>query len=491
MEEVAGFFKRKGIIFSSGSIYGGYNGFWDWGPLGVQIKRNVTNAWWKTFVENRDDVIGIDGSIITHPKVWKASGHVDGFTDPLVDCKKCKKRWRADNLVENATGKPSDGLKAQALDKNIKSKGIKCPSCKGELSNTKVFNLMFKTSVGPVETESSTAYLRPETAQSIFADFKPVLDSTRVKLPFGIAQIGKAFRNEISPRNFIFRDREFEQMEIEFFVHPKRLNNVPDFKQVENLSMNVLPEKEQKKNKPKTFKSKTKELFVKKIIKNKWQAYWIAFDYKWLLDMGIKPENLRIRQHLKDELSHYASDNWDIDYKYLGKWRELQGHADRSQYDLTQHEKHSGKKLSYFDEETGERVIPYVACEPSMGVERLILAIILDAYKEEKERKVLKLKPLIAPYQIAVFPLVSKDKLPEKAEQVYQELRKTFRTFYDDSGSIGRRYRRQDESGTPYCVTIDYQTMKDDTVTVRDRDSMKQERVKIKELAQKITGLMN
>lgn len=488
LDEVASFFKKNSIIYQSAEIYDGYSGFWDWGPTGAQLKKNVVDAWWKEFVEDREDVVGIDGSIITDPQVWRASGHVESFADPLVDCKKCRKRWRADNLVEEVTGKPVDGLSPGELDKKIKKEGVKCPSCKGELTETKVFNLMFKTSVGAVEDDKSGAYLRPETAQSIFVDFKPVMDSTRVKLPFGIAQVGKAFRNEISPRNFIFRDREFEQMEIEFFTHPERKNKVPKkvFDQVKNVEMNVLTAKEQGKKKPKAKKMSAQQLVKKKIIKNKWQAYWVAKDYQWLLNMGLSPENLRARQHLKKELSHYAKDNWDIDYNYLGQWKELQGHADRSQYDLKQHQKYSNKKLEYFDQKTGEKVMPYVACEPSMGVERLVLALVLDAYEEDDGRIVLKLKPSIAPTQVAVFPLVSKDGLPEKARQVYEELRKSFRTFYDDSGSIGRRYRRQDESGTPYCVTVDYDTMKDDTVTIRYRDSMEQDRVKISELRKKI-----
>jgi glycyl-tRNA synthetase len=488
LEEIAAFFKKRGFIFPNSEIYGGFAGFWDWGPLGVEIKRNVEDEWWKFFVRGRDDIVGIDGSIIAHPKVWEASGHVEGFTDLLVDCKKCRKRWRADHLVEDALKIEADGLSADALTSLIEENKIKCPSCKSGLSECKVFNLMFKTYVGPVEEDKAKTYLRPETAQSIFVDFKPVIDSMRLKLPFGIAQIGKVFRNEISPRNFIFRDREFTQMEIEFFVDPSK-KKVPKrmMEQVSGVEMNVLSVSHQK-SKKKPVEMKLKTCLSKKVIKDEWQGYWIALDYKWLVDMGINPKNLRIRQHLKEELSHYAEDNWDIDYHFPFGWKELQGHANRTQFDLTQHQKFSSKKLTYFDESSGKHVLPYVACEPSIGVERLVLALVVDAFTKEKERDVLKLKPQLAPVKVAIFPLVSKDGLDEKAYEIHKMLKPHYPCFYDQSGSIGRRYRRQDEVGTPICLTVDYDTMENGTVTVRDRDTMDQKRIRIEELLEHITN---
>lgn len=483
LDEIASFFRDNGIIFPSGDIYGGLAGFWDWGPLGVEIKRNVESEWWKSFVTSRDDVVGIDGSIITHPDVWLASGHIGGFTELMVECKKCRKRWRADHLVEEVLKIQVEGLGANALSSLIDENKIKCPDCRGDLSGCKVFNLMFKTWVGPVEDDKARSYLRPETAQSIFADFKPVTDSMRLKLPFGIAQIGKAFRNEISPRNFIFRDREFTQMEIEFFVNPDKKNDVPKelFSQIAGVEMNVLSADSQKSGGT-AVRTKAGDCVSKDVIKNKWQAYWIALDYSWLIGMGLSPDNLRIRQHLKEELSHYAEDNWDIDYQFPFGWKELQGHANRTQFDLSQHQRFSGKKLTYFDEESKKHIIPYVACEPSIGVERLVLALVVEAFKKEKERNVLKINPKISPVKVAVFPLVSKDSLPDKAEEIHKMLRTHYHSFYDEAGSIGRRYRRQDEVGTPLCITIDYETMKDDSVTVRDRDTMAQVRIKTKDL---------
>jgi glycyl-tRNA synthetase len=491
MEEIAAFFKKRGIIFPSSEIYGGFAGFWDWGPLGVEIKRNVEDEWWKFFVRGRDDIVGVDGSIITHPKVWVASGHVEGFTDFLVDCKKCKRRWRADHLVEDLLKIQADGLDAEAFSSLIEENKIRCPKCNSDLSGSKDFNQMIKTYVGPVEDEKAKTYLRPETAQSIFVDFKPVLDSMRLKLPFGIAQIGKVFRNEISPRNFIFRDREFTLMEIEFFVDPDKMD-VPKetMAEVLDVEINVLSAPYQEKGK-KPVKMKLKDCVSKGVIKNKWQAYWIALDYKWLLDMGIKAKNLRLRQHLKQELSHYAEDNWDIDYHFPFGWKELQGHANRTQFDLSQHQKFSGKKLTFFDESAGKHILPYVACEPSIGVERLVLALVVDAFAKEKERDVLRIDPRLAPTKVAVFPLVSKDGLPEKATELHKMLKPHYSCFYDEAGSIGRRYRRQDEIGTPLCITIDYDTFNDGAVTVRNRDTMKQERVRIEELLGHIVNFFN
>jgi len=481
IDEIASYCKRKAIIFPNSDIYGGYAGFWDYGPIGAELKNNIKKEWWEFFVHQRENIVGIDGAIITHPTVWKASGHVDSFIDPLVECKKCHARRRADHLVKDALKIPTDNMSFKELDEKIKKHKIKCPVCRSEFSDVRVFNLMFKTNVGPTTGENSVSYLRPETAQVIFTNFKPVVDTTRVKIPFGIAQIGKAFRNEISPRNFVFRSREFEQMEIEFFVDPDKKNDCPDLKKVWDLKANILDRKLQEKEKGHR-KMTIREAVEKKIMVNHWHAYWIALSYKWLLGLGINPEKLRLRQHTKEELSHYAEDTWDVEYHYPFGWKELQGIANRTQFDLSQHQKFSKVNLEYFDEATKRKFIPYVAAEPSIGVERLVFTIITDALEEEEERTVLKIHPKLAPYKVAVFPLVKKDKLPEKAREVFKILSSQFHSFYDESGSIGRRYRRMDEIGTPFAVTVDYDSLKDNTVTVRDRDSMEQERVEINKL---------
>ena len=413
MDTIVSLCKRRGFIFQSSEIYGGAGGCWDYGPLGVELKRNVKEAWWKAMVQERDDVVGIDASILMHPQVWVASGHVQKFADPLVECKSCNSRFRADHLKEN-----------------------KCPECGGELSEPRMFNLMFKTFMGPVEDEATVVYLRPETAQGIFVNFQNALGTSRKKLPFGIAQIGKSFRNEITTGNFIFRSREFEQMEMEYFVKPG-----------------------------------TDE---------KWFKHWLDERFNWYVRLGIQKDHLRLRQHDKQELAHYAKDCYDVDYLFPMGWSELEGIANRGSYDLEQHAKHSGKDLSYFDEEAGERYIPYII-EPSAGVDRSVLAFLLDAYHEEvvekEKRVVLRLHPYLAPIKVAVLPLSRNEKLVPMSAEVHNQLRKSFMTQYDDSQSIGRRYRRQDEIGTPYCVTIDFQSLEDHQVTVRDRDSLKQIRV--------------
>ncbi|MCG8571443.1 MAG: glycine--tRNA ligase, partial [Spirochaetes bacterium] len=398
----------------------GLNSCWDYGPVGVQLKRNVKNAWWEAMVDRRNDVEGIDCSILMSPKVWEASGHLKNFTDPLVDCKECKKRWRQDKLDDPT----------------------KCPECNGELTEARNFNLMFKTFMGPVEDRGAVVYMRPETAQGIFVNFKNVLNSSRQKLPFGIAQVGKSFRNEITPGNFTFRTREFEQMEMEYFVTPGE--------------------------------------------DEKWYQYWIEERKKWYLELGIKPENLRIREHEQSELAHYAKGCSDVEYLYPWGWDELEGIANRTDYDLNTHQKNSGKDLSYFDEQNKSKFIPYVI-EPAAGADRATLAFLLDAYDEEikengEKRVVLHFHPRIAPVKVAIFPLVKKDGLPEISHQIEESLREFYTTFYDQSGAIGRRYARQDEIGTPFCVTVDYQTKDDQTVTLRLRDSMEQRRVKINEL---------
>ena len=418
MEKIVSLCKRRGFVFQSSEIYGGLGSIWDYGPLGAELKRNIKNYWWKKVVQERDDMVGIDASIMMHPQTWVASGHVAGFSDPLVECKGCRKRFRS-------------------TDADYKA----CPECGGELSEPRMFNLMFKTHMGAVEDEASVIYLRPETAQAMFVNYENVLTTSRKKLPFGIAQIGKSFRNEITTGNFIFRTREFEQMEIEYFVKPGTDDT--------------------------------------------WFDYWVNERLSYYIGLGIKKENLRLREHDKEELAHYAKGCFDIDYKFPIGWSEIEGIANRGNFDLTQHSKHSGKNLDYFDEEKNERYIPYVI-EPSSGVDRTFLAVLVDAYDEEiadkETRVVLHIKPEIAPIKVAILPLSRNAKLLPISKEVSSLLRPHLMTQYDDAQSIGRRYRRQDEIGTPLCVTIDFQTLEDNQVTIRDRDSMEQVRIPIPEL---------
>ena len=416
--------KRRGFVYPSSEIYGGFGGFWDYGPLGVEMKRNIRELWWRSMVQGRDDIVGLDAAIIMNPRTWEASGHVQGFVDRLVECKQCKQRFREEDV-----------------------EGLICPSCGSPLSEARLFNTMFKTFVGPVEGEASVAYLRPETAQGIFVNFKNVLTTSRKKLPFGIAQIGKAFRNEITPGRFIFRLREFEQMELEFFVRPGT--------------------------------------------DDEWFRYWVEHRLKWHLRYGISPENIRVHEVPAEERAHYSKATVDLMFNFPFGWGELEGIADRTDYDLLRHAQVSGEDLTYFDEETNSRFIPYVI-EPSVGVERPFLAFLLNAYHEEPDkdgtRVVLRLHPLIAPYKVAILPLSRKEGLVQKAREVESLVRPHFMATYDDTQSIGRRYRRQDEIGTPYCVTVDFQTLEDQAVTIRDRDTMTQERVPVAELVTVIQG---
>lgn len=490
ISDIASFCKRRGFIFQNSEIYGGIAGFWDYGPNGVEFKENIKKEWWKTFIQSREDVVGIDSSTITHPKVWEASGHLKSFKDPMLNCTKCGESIRGDNLIEDVLKISTDGFSIKKINDLIKKNKLTCPKCKGKLNQAKLFNLMFKTYIGSLEDESSIAYLRPETAQSIFTNFKLVQETARMKLPFGIAQIGKAYRNEISPRDFLFRSREFEMMEIEYFVHPEDVNNCSYLdKKLLNYKLKVLPASRQKKNRKEKTMS-MKQILNKKIIKTKWHAYWLVLQYKWFVDLGINPKNLRIRQHLDEEKSHYARDTWDIEYNYPFGWKELHGMADRTTFDLDQHIKHSKEKLEYYDEKKKKNIVPYVVAEPSQGVDRAFLAFLIDAYTQEKDRIVLKLNPKLTPIKVAVFPLVSKDKLPQKSKNIFDLLKKEFVVFYDESGSIGRRYRRMDEVGTPYCITIDYDSIKKNDVTVRERDSMKQIRVKEKNLIETLKRLL-
>lgn len=475
VEEMASFCKRKGIIYPSSEIYGGLSGFFNYGPYGSEIKKNVVENWWKYWVRNREDIVGIDGSIIANPKVWKASGHVDGFSDLILETEDGQEQLRADHFLEDKLGGVFDGITPKEVDELVKKNKLTYNGKK--LKNCVMFNMMFTTNIGP--KPGNTAYLRPETAQIIFTDFKLIQENARLKLPFGIAQVGKAFRNEISPRNFIFRSREFEQMEIEYFIHPEK-RSCPFIKEVEDVKLNVLSGAMQgKEEKTKTY---TVKEVVKKNIMQEWHAYFLAKNLNWFVSLGCNPENFRVRQHLENELAHYSSDCWDLEYNYPFGWKELQGVADRSDYDLTKHIDHSKKDLSLYDEESKKKIVPHVIAEPSLGVDRAILVFLYEAYNNDEERGniVLHLNPKVAPIQVAVLPLTKK--LDEETRKVFEELRDSFTCFYDNSGSIGRRYARMDEIGTPFCVTFDFDSLEDGCVTIRHRDSTDQERVKINEL---------
>lgn len=448
MEQIVNLCKARGYIYSGSEIYGGLANTWDYGPLGVELKNNIKSAWRKKFIQESKYNVGLDAAILMNPQTWVASGHVSGFSDPLIDCKECKTRHRADKLIEewaHEKGKDmiADGMTEQELIKYIEDNHISCPNCgKENFTDIRKFNLMFKTFQGVTEDSKAEIFLRPETAQGIFVNFKNVIRTTRRKLPMGIAQIGKAFRNEITPGNFTFRTREFEQMELEFFCKPDT-----------DLE---------------------------------WFEYWRSFCKQWLLNLGIKEENIRLRDHTKEELVFYSKATTDIEFNFPFGWGELWGIADRTNYDLTRHMETSKEDLRYLDEETSERFVPY-CIEPSLGADRMTLAILCNAYEEEEIdkgdiRTVLHLHPALAPYKLAVLPLSKK--LSDKATEVYEKLSKHFMCDYDEAGSIGKRYRREDEIGTPYCVTIDFDTLEDNTVTIRDRDSMEQVRVKIEEVKQ-------
>ncbi|MBI2176702.1 glycine--tRNA ligase [Candidatus Woesearchaeota archaeon] len=493
IEELATFCKRKGFVYPNSEIYGGLSGFFDYGPLGVELKNSIKQEWWKSHVRSRADVVGIDGSIITHPKVWEASGHVANFTDIMAKCGKCGSSARADHIVEEKANVATAGMNAQQLQELIGKHKIKCQRCGSDaLKVAQPFNLMFKTAVGPSEGKEAVAYLRPETAQLIFADFKLAQENARMKLPFGIAQVGKAFRNEIAPRDFLFRCREFEQMEIEYFVHPGKIGQCPYVDEFLSHELNVLTSDMQLKEQPHK-KMNVKDMLDKKLILP-WHAYWLAFEHQWFVELGAKAGNIRIRQHVKEEKSHYATDTWDLEYNFPFGWKELEGIANRSDYDLQQHIKASGKDLSYFDSETNTKVVPHVVAEPSLGVDRTFLVFLFDAYEHDKKRDniVLHLNPKLSPIKAAVFPLLSnKEELVAAARKIYDELRQEFSCSYDENGSIGRRYARMDESGTPYCITVDFDSLTKHDVTVRDRDSTKQARVKMKDLANVLNQLLS
>jgi glycyl-tRNA synthetase len=440
MEKIVALCKRRGFVFPASEIYGGIGSTYDFGHYGVLLKNNVKAQWWRAMLSERDDIVALDSAIIQHPRTWEASGHLAGFTDPLVDCRTCKQRFRADHLDQ-----------LQCPQKPSKHPG-EGPDC--DLTEARDFNLMFETTAGPVKESGATVYLRPETAQGIFVNFKNVLQFARRKPPFGIAQVGKSFRNEITPGNFIFRTREFEQMEMEFFVPPAQAPT--------------------------------------------WFDHWTAERMRWYVELGIRPDHLRLRPHDADELSHYSSATSDIEYLFPStdsvggaRWSELEGIANRGDFDLNRHSEYSGERLEYYDQQTGERYVPHVI-EPAAGADRATLAFMVDAYDEEEvdgeRRTVLRLHPQLAPIKVAILPLLRKDGQPELARSVYDRLRRLLQAEYDESGSIGRRYRRHDEIGTPWCVTIDHTTLDDDTVTLRDRDSLSQERIAIDELADEIAG---
>ena len=457
MDTIVNLCKRRGIVFPSSEIYGGLRASWDYGPLGVELKNNVKRQWWRAMVQERDDIVGLDSCVILAREVWEASGHVKEFVDPLTECLSCHKRFRADQLVDAYEAKhghaPAHGLDAYEAKRGhaLALANITCPNCgtKGAFTEPRMFNGLLRTSLGPVEDESGLAYLRPETAQGIFINFRAVQQSSRKKIPFGIGQIGKSFRNEITPGNFIFRTREFEQMEMEFFVEPG-----------------------------------TDE---------EWHKHWIEARLSWYADLGIREENLRLYEHPAEKRSHYSKRTVDIEYRFGfqgSEWGELEGIANRTDYDLTVHSRASGEDLSYFDQDSGERYLPYVI-EPAAGVDRCVLAALLDAYSEDEapnakgvmeKRTVLRLDPRIAPVKVAVLPLSRNADLSPKARDIAGMLRKLWNTEFDDASAIGRRYRRQDEIGTPYCVTVDFETLQDQAVTVRERDSMRQDRVSIAQL---------
>ena len=448
MDKIVALCNNRGFIFPGSDIYGGLANTWDYGPLGVEFKNNVKKAWWRKFVQESPYNVGMDCAILMNPETWVASGHVVSFNDPLMDCKSCKARFRADKLIEDYANEHGltdihpDGWTNEKMSEYIAEQGIKCPECgKSDFTGIRKFNLMFKTFQGVNEDTASQIYLRPETAQGIFVNFKNVQRTTRRKLPFGIAQVGKSFRNEITPGNFTFRTREFEQMELEFFCEPGT--------------------------------------------EMKWYEYWKDYCHKFLLSLGMKEEHIRLREHAKEELSHYSNGTTDIEFLFPFGWGELWGVASRTDYDLKAHQNHSGKSMEYLDPFTNERFIPYCV-EPSLGADRVALAFLCDAYDEETlengdVRNVLHLHPALAPYKAAVLPL-QKNKLGDKAREVYELLAKHFMVDFDDSGAIGKRYRRQDEIGTPLCITIDFDTLEDETVTVRDRDTMAQVRMPIAEL---------
>ncbi len=488
LDDIVNLCLRRGFFYPSGKIYGGFRGFYDYGPLGAEMRRDLINDWWNYFVETRGDIYGIYGAVITHPKTWEASGHVESFIDYIVRCTRCGEEYRADHLLEDAGIKVVD-LTPEELSRLIRENNIRCPKCGGELGDPQPFNLMFSTHVGPKHTKSSIAYLRPETAQLIFTNFKNVVFTMGATLPFGIAQYGKAFRNEISPRNFLFRLREFEQMEIEYFVNPKKMDECPYFSSIEDFELYILTAEEQEEGVDEARPARVGELVETGVIGNKWHAYWIAESLKWLERLGLRKEHLRVREHVKTELAHYAAQTFDVEYlfPFMG-WKEIEGISNRTDYDLRRHMEYSGEELHIVDD--GEKVVPYVI-EPSFGVERILMALLTEGYTKHKKRITLKISPRVAPYKLAVFPLVNKEGIDVKAREIYHALKNRYRAYYDDRGSIGKRYAKADEIGVPICLTVDGQTLQDGTVTLRLRDTREQVRVGVDEAERRIEELLS
>jgi glycyl-tRNA synthetase len=484
IEDMASFCKKKGFVFPSSEIYGGFSGFFDYGPLGSELFNNLKQSWWKHFVQNREDVVGIDGSIITHPMTWRASGHLESFGDLLLVCSKCKHKERADHFLEDKLDIVADGLEAQDVNDIVQKHKLTCPKCKGGFKEVNNFNLLFETKVGAKEGNKEVAYLRGETAQNIFMNFRQVADTSRLQLPFGIAQIGQCFRNEISARDFLFRTRELTIAELEYFLHPKEKKCPYLKKDYLNLEIQLLDDKTQEKGKKTIKKVKIKDIIKAKKI-GEWHAYWLAHQYNWFLEIGLNPKNLKVREHMNVELSHYSSATFDIDYQFPFGSKEIAGNANRGQYDLKQHIKYSKKKLDIYDETTKEKVVPRVI-EPTFGLGRIFLAVLYEAYQDDKKRGniVLKMDTSLSPIKVAVFPLTNK--VHENARKVFESIKEDFVCSYDKGGSVGRRYARADEQGIPYCVTKDFE----DGVTIRDRDSTKQVRVSENELESVLRDLL-
>ena len=504
IEEMTIFCKKKGFVFPSSELYGGFAGFFDFGPLGVEMFNNIKQNWWRFFVQQRENIVGIDASIISHPRTWVASGHVATFGDLVLQCAKCKKKYRADHFIEDNLFISTEGLSSEQIHALVQKNKLACPECKGHFADVQKFNLLFSTQVGPLQDSKATAYLRGETAQAMFMDFKQVAETSRQRLPFGIAQIGRCFRNEISPRDFLFRSREFHIAEFEFFIHPEDTSATSAALSKEQLAQSLRllsAEAQEKAEKHISLLGRKKkeavetETTIKKMLDEKrldaWHAYWLAEQLNWFEKLGLDPRHLRVREHLKSELSHYSSATFDIEYHFPFGRKELAGNANRGQYDLGQHSTESKTTIQIFDEASKKNVVPRVI-EPTFGMERAFLALLFECFENDSKRGniVLHLPPSLAPFKVAIFPLINKEGLPECAREVYRDLASHLVCFYDTAGSIGRRYARQDEIGTPFCVTVDFDSLKKKDVTIRDRDTTKQIRVKIKDLRELLQKLI-
>jgi len=486
IEKIVPIAKRRGFVFPSSEIYGGLSGFYDYGPIGKLLKLKIEESWRHFFLKGRANVFEIESSIVMHEKVWEASGHLKDFIDPLTQCTNCKTFYRSDELILEQTGRFVEGIDAEGLTAIIRDSGLKCPRCKGQLTETRIFNLMLNTNVGPAT--GSVAYLRPETAQGIFVNFKNIVAATRAKLPFGVAQIGRSYRNEISARHWITRLREFNQMEIEVFFNPEKANEVPGFDEIENVRIRIFT-RERQKSGLEPLETTARDAAEKQIVPNRFMAYILAMELLWYTELGIPEPAIRFRHMLPQETPHYSKGNFDMEIKFDYGWKEVVGNAYRTDYDLSTHTKHSGDDLSMMDGD--QKVVPHVV-EPSFGIDRTVYAVLLYSYKSADERdwEWFALPPKISPYVAGIFPLMGKDNLARRAGEIYNSLKKEFDVFYDETGSIGKRYARSDEIGTPWAITVDYQSLKDDTVTVRDRNTTKQLRVAVTKLPSVIRNLI-